>query len=82
MAKLTEEDNKLKSKIKIRLNTLLAEKGWNQSAYAVESETDRQSVNRWVNDKNDRGISIYTINKFCKIIDVTLDYFFDDPIFK
>lgn len=81
MAQLTREDIELKSKIKIRIKNLLNEKGFNQSSYALESDTDRQSVNRWVNENNIRGTSIYTINKFCKIFKITLTEFFNDPLF-
>ncbi|TXF78846.1 helix-turn-helix domain-containing protein [Chryseobacterium sp.] len=82
MAKLTEEDHLLKSKIKIRMNNLLELKGLNQATYASEAYKDRQSVNRWFNENNMRGVSIYSINKFCKTINITLDIFFDDPLFQ
>lgn len=82
MPKLTEEDNQLKGRIKSRIKNILNEKDLNQADYALESDTDRQSVNRLVNDNNIRGISIYTINRFCKVIKISLDEFFNDPLFK
>lgn len=82
MAKLTTEDIELRTKIKTRINNVLDEKGLKQSKYAFESDTDRQLVNRWVNDNDTRGVSIYTINRFCKNIKMTLEEFFNDPLFK
>lgn len=82
MAKLTEEDILLKNNIKKRINKLLEEKGLKQIDFATISLKDRQAINRWTNTNNDRGLTIYTISQLCDVLNITLTYFFDDPLFE
>ena len=81
MAKHTEADIELKNNIKKRINNLLEDKGLKQNDFATISFKDRQAINRWTNLNNDRGVSIYTIAQFCLALNITLTYFFDDPLF-
>lgn len=81
MAKHTEIDIELKNSIKKRINNLLEDKGLKQNDFATLSLKDRQAINRWTNLNNDRGVSIYTIAQFCSVLNITLTYFFDDPLF-
>ena len=81
MAKLTEEDIELKNNIKKRINSLLENKGLKQIDLAALSLKDRQAINRWTNLNNNRGLTIYTISQFCKVFNITLKDFFDDPLF-
>lgn len=48
----------------------------------VKANIDRQHINRWVNPNSNRGISIYSLNKFCKTLGISLKYFFDSPLFE
>ena len=82
MAKLSEEDKLLRIKIAKRLKKLRSESGNIQSKFATDNEMDRQLLNSWENINNDRGMTIYSINRICKIININLKDFFDDPIFK
>ncbi|MCQ9637909.1 helix-turn-helix domain-containing protein [Chryseobacterium sp. WG14] len=82
MAKLSEEDKLLRIKIAKRLKKIRSESGNIQSKFATDNEMDRQLLNSWENINNDRGMTIYSINRICKIINITLKDFFDDPIFK
>lgn len=79
MAKLDEKDLELKAKITRRLIELRSTSGKNQTDFAYEYGKDKQTQNKW--ETGARGASIYTINKFCKAIDITLSEFFDSPIF-
>ena len=81
MPKLKEEDIILKEKIKERINQLLKEHFESQIAASRNLDVDRQNFNAWINLKSDRGATIYSINKFCKAINITLSDFFDSPIF-
>ena len=77
MAKLSKEDTVLKNKIAERIKSLRAKTGLTQSEFAKKYEIDRQILNRWESKNNKRGVTIYTINKFCKMIGITLKEFFD-----
>jgi len=79
MPKLDNNDILLKGKIAKRIKSLRENSGKNQSTFASDSEKDRQTLSRW---ETGRGATIYTINKFCKEIGISLSKFFDDPIFK
>ncbi len=81
MAKLTEEDIELKNNIKRRFNIILSAKNLKQNELANISLKDRQAINRWTNLKNDRGLTIYTISQLCKVLNISLKEFFDDPLF-
>ncbi|MDQ1095791.1 MULTISPECIES: helix-turn-helix domain-containing protein [Chryseobacterium] len=82
MARLSEEDKVLRIQIAKRLKSLRENSGDIQAKFATENEMDRQLLNSWENTNNDRGMTIYSINRICKIINITLKDFFDDPLFK
>ncbi|MBE0392036.1 helix-turn-helix domain-containing protein [Flavobacterium sp. PL002] len=77
MAELEKEDIILKNKIADRIQFLRIETGLSQSEFAQKHDIDRQIINRWESTINKRGITIYTINKFCKMIGISLKDFFD-----
>ena len=81
MAKLRDEDIMLRIQIAKRLKYLRENSGGIQAKFATENEMDRQLLSSWENTNNNRGMSIYSINRICKIIGLTLKDFFDDPIF-
>lgn len=81
MSKLTKEDIKLRTQITQRFINLRKASGLTQSEFAKLHEIDRQQVNRWESFETERGVTIYTINRFCLLINITLKEFFDDPIF-
>jgi transcriptional regulator with XRE-family HTH domain len=76
MAELEKEDIELKNKIAERIQFLRIKTGLTQSDFAKRHEIDRQILNRWESTKNKRGVTIYTINKFCKMIDISISEFF------
>lgn len=81
MTRLSQEEVIFRDNIKQRITDLLKEKGLSQSKYATLSDDDRQAINRWTNLNNNRGVSIYTIRKFCLFLDISLSEFFNDEIF-
>ncbi len=82
MSSLSKEDIELRNKITQRLIDLRESTGLNQSDFAKLHDVDRQQVNRWESFKSDRGVTIYTIKKFCTLLEITLQEFFNDPLFK
>lgn len=81
MAELTEEDIKLKNKIAERIEFLRIKTGLSQTDFAKKYDIDRQIINRWESVKNKRGVTIYTVQKFCNMIGITLKEFFDSETF-
>ena len=81
MAELTKEDTILQKKIAERIQFLRLQTGLSQTDFADKYHIDRQLINRWESVKNKRGVSIYTIYRFCKMLDLTLKDFFDHQIF-
>jgi len=81
MAKLREEDEILKKKIKLRLSQLREELGESKSNVSKSIEVDRQNFQPWENLKSDRGITIYSLNRICEALGTTLKDFFDDELF-
>lgn len=77
MSKLTSEDTVLKNKIAERIKFLRMKTGLSQSDFAKKYDIDRQILNRWESKSNKRGVTIYTINKFCNMLGITLKEFFD-----
>ncbi len=77
MGTLTKEDIILKNRITERIKFLRAKTGLNPSEFAKAHDIDRQILNRWESENNPRGVSIYTINKFCNMLGITLKDFFD-----
>ena len=81
MAKLREEDEILKKKIKLRLIQLREDLGDSKSDISKSIEVDRQNFQPWENLKSDRGITIYSLNRICKAFGISLKEFFDDDLF-
>lgn len=77
MAELTKEDTVLKNKIAERIRSLREKTGLSQSDFAKKYDIDRQILNRWESTNNKRGVTIYTIQKFCDMLRITLKEFFD-----
>lgn len=77
MAGLNEEDILLKNKIADRIKFLRANTGLSQSEFSKKYEIDRQILNRWESKNNKRGLTIYTIAKFCDLVGISLKDFFD-----
>ena len=82
MAEMTKEDIELKIKIAERIEFLRVKTGLSQTDFAKKYDIDRQIINRWESTKNKRGVTIYTIKKFCNMVDITLKDFFDHENFK
>lgn len=81
MAELTKEDTILQKKISERIEFLRMKTGLSQSDFAKKHDIDRQVINRWESTKNKRGVTVYSINKFCDMINITLKDFFDSDTF-
>ncbi|OAB30534.1 DNA-binding transcriptional regulator, XRE-family HTH domain [Flavobacterium fryxellicola] len=81
MAELTKEDTILQKKISERIEFLRIKTGLSQSDFAKKHDIDRQVINRWESIKNKRGVTIYSINKFCDMINITIKDFFDSDTF-
>lgn len=77
MAELDKEDIVLKNQIAERIQHLRIKTGLTQTEFAKKHEIDRQILNRWESTNNKRGVTIYTINKFCKMIGISLKDFFE-----
>ena len=77
MAELDKEDIILKIKIAERIQLLRIKTGLSQSEFAQKHDIDRQIINRWESNNNKRGVTIYTIKKFCNMLNITLKDFFD-----
>lgn len=82
MGRLDQEDINLHAKIALRLQELRKEIEPVQARFARKHGIDRQLLNRWENPKNERGISIPTLRRFCKTIGISLKDFFDSPLFE
>ena len=82
MAKLRKEDEILKTKIKERLSKLRNELGDSKSDLSKNIDIDRQNFQPWENLKSNRGISIYSLNRICNALGITLKEFFDDELFR
>jgi len=78
MRKLDKDDMVLKAKIASRIKSLRKATGKGMTAFAKDTDKDKQSQNRW----EKQGASISTINKFCKEIGISLSEFFNDPLFE
>lgn len=77
MGKLTNEDIILKNQIAGRIKFFRLRTGLSQSEFAQKFDIDRQILSRWESKNNSRGVTIYTIQKFCSMIGITLKEFFD-----
>lgn len=77
MGALDERDILLKNKIADRIKFFRVNTGLSQSEFAKKFEIDRQILNRWESTNNKRGLTIYTIAKFCDLVGISLKDFFD-----
>lgn len=75
---LDDIDNDLKKAISLRFIELRESSGKNQTQFAYDYGKDKQTQNKFEKGK---GASIYTINKFCIALNITVADFFDSPIF-
>lgn len=82
MAKLRKEDEILKAKIKERLSKIRNELGDSKSDISKNIDIDRQNFQPWENLKSNRGISIYSLNRICIALGISLKDFFDDELFR
>lgn len=69
MSKLSKSDTKFRNSITQIIN-LRDDTGLSQSEFAKLHEIDRQQVNRWESFRTERGVSIYTIRKYCILIGI------------
>jgi transcriptional regulator with XRE-family HTH domain len=82
MAELTQQDKVLKSAIAQRIEDLRVGTGLTQSQFAKEHAIDRQAISRWEDIDGERGVTIYTIKRFCSMVGISLSNFFDSDLFK
>lgn len=75
-------DEEVLKAIKLRYKELREETGLKQIDFANKFNLDRQQVNNWESFKSTRGGSIYTINNFCKLVDIDLKEFFNSSLFE
>jgi len=77
MAELEKDDIILKNQIAERIKYLRNKTGLTQTEFANKHEIERQILNRWESTTNKRGVTIYTIKKFCNMLGISLKEFFD-----
>ena len=92
MSGLSKENIILANKIADRIKSLRIQATGNKLIdFANKHTIDKQDISRWEShvgkDKNTgktkgRGITVYTIKKFCDLIGITLGEFFDDDLFR
>jgi hypothetical protein len=78
MRKLDKDDIELKKKIAKRIVALRESTGKGMKEFATETDKEKQSQYRW----EKQGASIFTINKICKEMNMTIYDFFNDKLFK
>ena len=81
MTEGAKQKKQLNDNIAIRIKYLREKIEPVQSKFADENMIDRQIISRWESTSDNRGISIHSINKFCKMIKINLQDFFDDELF-
>lgn len=92
MSELSKENVALANNIAKRIKALRQEDtGMKQMDFVRKYNVEKQTISRWesqikIDDKtgikSGRGITIYSVSEFCKIIGITLTDFFDDDLFK
>ena len=80
MPQLDAIDEELRKRISQRMKDLRIQHKLSQSAVAYEYDKEKQAQNRW--ERGSRGASIYTINKFCMALGISISDFFDAEIFR
>jgi transcriptional regulator with XRE-family HTH domain len=79
-AKLDSTDTELKEKIALRIKELRLSTGKKQNDFATNNlETDKQMLQRL---ESGRGATIYSVNRMCLALNITLKDFFDSPLFE
>lgn len=78
MPNLGQDDMVFKKRIAERIAELRTKTGLRPSVFAKENQKDRQTQHRI---EKGRGVTIYTIRKFCKSINMPLSEFFNSPLF-
>ena len=81
MSKLKLEDIAFNKRIALRIRELRVKNNSVQSKFAETHFIDRQLISRWESINDKRGVSIHTINRFCKMINISLKEFFDSDSF-
>ncbi len=81
MAKKTKEVIAFDHKVATRIKELRIDNNKNQKQFAEDNDIERQTLNRWESTADGRGVSIYTVHRFCKMINITLKDFFDSNLF-
>ena len=92
MAELSQENIILANKIATRMKNLREQKtGPKKMDFVRKYNVEKQTINRWeshiklnekTGEKRGRGITIYSIEDFCKLVGITLTEFFDDDLFR
>lgn len=81
MSSLSNDDIELRNQITQRLIDLRKSTELNQSDFTKLHDIDRQQVNRWESFESERCVTIYTTKKVCTLLKITLQDFFNDPLF-
>ncbi len=81
MTEGAKQKKDLNDKISKRIKSLREKVEPIQSKFADNNMLDRQIISRWESTTDKRGLSIHTISKFCKMINISLQDFFDDELF-
>lgn len=92
MSRLSKEDIILANKIADRVKSLrIQDVGGKMIDFAKKYHIDKQEISRWeshvtkdltTGKTKGRGITVYTIKKFCDLIGISLHDFFDDELFQ
>lgn len=94
MAELSSEHIILANKIAQRIRDLRIQKcGDKQKDFIEKYNVEKQVISRWeaqikIDPKTgdrigkNRGVTIYTVEKFCNLIGITLSEFFNDSLFR
>lgn len=81
MGKLKPEDIALNNKIAHRIKELRVQADPNQKRFAENNDLERQTLSRWESVNDNRGVSIHTISRFCRILNISLKEFFASDLF-
>tara|TARA_R100000988_G_C3912463_1_gene122731 strand:+ start:231 stop:509 length:279 start_codon:yes stop_codon:yes gene_type:complete len=92
MSGLSDKDIIIANKIADRIKALrIQDTGLRQIDFVEKYNIEKQEISRWENPVTKdlvtgkikgRGVTVYTINRFCNLIGISLKEFFDDKLFK
>ena len=71
----------LSNAMRLRLNNLIKENHTNANKLALEAGINRSNINRFLRGQN-KSIKIESITLICQALNITLDEFFSDEVFK